>query len=72
MNNRKLVFLFRAVSDVTKPKKMAALQSFQFSTIQISVTFLFFDQVCVRLHGLIRTCIFNSLAFNVAVSFKML
>ena len=53
--------------------KMAALHSFQFSTIQISVTFLFsfdFDRVWGRLHGLIRSCISDSVAFNIAVPFK--
>ena len=53
--------------------KIAALHCFQFSTIQISVTFLFsftFDQVCGRLHGFIRAFITDSLAFNVAVPFS--
>ena len=53
--------------------KMAALPSFQFPTIQISVTFLFsfdFDWIYNRLHGLIRACLSDSLVFNVAVPFK--
>ena len=50
--------------------KMAALHSYHFSNIQASVTFLFFlfniDEVCGRLHGLLRT----SHAFTVAVPFS--
>ena len=30
-----------------------------------------FDQVCGRLHDLIRACIYDSIAINVAVSFKI-
>ena len=54
-------------------KKMAALHNFQFSAIQTSVTVLIsfdFDPVCGRLQGLIRACISESLAFNVAVPFN--
>ena len=50
--------------------KLAALHSFQLSTIRLSVTFLFiirFDEICVILHGLIRAYIKDTLAFNVAV-----
>ena len=31
-----------------------------------------FDQVCSKLHGLIRACVSESLAFNVANPFKVL
>ena len=52
--------------------KTAALHCPQFSTIKISVTFLSFDfdRVCGRLHGFIRACITDALAFNVAVPFN--
>ena len=54
--------------------KMAALNCFQLSTVQTSVTFFYFsfnfDQVCDRLHGLIRACISDWLAFNVANPLK--
>ena len=53
--------------------KMAALHSFRFSTIQISVTFLFsfdFDQVCGTLHALIKICITDELVFNVVAPYK--
>ena len=55
---------------------MAALHSFQFSTLQISVTlfyfFIDFDQVCGRLHGLIVAHISDSLVFNVVIPFNSL
>ena len=50
--------------------KLAAIHNCHFSTKQISVTYLFsfdFDQVFRILHGLIRVCITDVLAFNVAV-----
>ena len=59
--------------DIRQPK-MACLHTFQFSTKQTSVTYLFFldfDQVCCRLHGSIRACISDTLAINVVVPFKL-
>ena len=50
--------------------KLAALHSFQFSAMQLSVTFLLlsdFDQIRDILHCLIRACIKDTPVFNVAV-----
>ena len=55
--------------------KMAALHSFQFSIMRTIVIFLSyfsldFDWVCGTLHDLVRTCISDSLAVNVAVPYN--
>ena len=54
--------------------QIAALYSFQFSTIQPVTYFLFdFDRFCGILHELIRACISDSLAaFSVAIPFKII
>ena len=55
--------------------KMDALHCLQLSTIQTSITFISFlfdfDLVCGRLHDLIRACISDCLAFNVAIPFNL-
>ena len=43
---------------------------FYFETAKLSYSTSDFDQVCIRLHGLISACISDSLAFNVAVAFN--
>ena len=64
MNSRELVIMLMHIQlglcDVTWPK-MAALQSFQFSTYTNSCKDL--DQVCGKLHDFIRACISDALDF---------
>ena len=49
---------------------MAGLLSYQFSQKNNIFLILNFDQVYDRLHGIISTCISDSLAFNVFVPFN--
>ena len=48
---------------------MAALQTFFNSLLYMFFSFKI-DQVCDRVHGLIRDCMSDSLAFNVVFTFK--
>ena len=49
---------------------MASIYSVRFSTKRISEIFVFFIRFGSGLHGLIRACITDTLAFNVAVPFN--
>ena len=52
---------------------MTASVGFLFDFILLLISYLRsnFDQVCGIIHGLIRACVSNSAAFNVAVPFNV-